>query len=81
MCLQSKSADVPKTPTASHTSTEDRGVAIETEASQEFHGSLVVRILGLHCCSLGSIPGQGTKIIQAMWYSQTNTEASQQSPS
>ena len=56
-------------------------VAIETEASQEFHGSLVVRILGLHFCSLGSTPGQGTKIIQAMWYSQPSTEASQQSPS
>ena len=31
----------------------------------EFPGSLVVRIQGFHCCGLGSIPGQGTEILQA----------------
>ena len=29
--------------------------------------SLVVRILGFHCCALGSIPGWGTEILQAEW--------------
>ena len=33
---------------------------------REFPGDLVVRILGFHCCGLDSIPGQGTKIPQAM---------------
>ena len=34
------------------------------EISREFPGSPVVRILGLHCRGLGSIPGQGTEIPQ-----------------
>ena len=33
---------------------------------REFPGGLVVRILGFHCRGLGSIPGQGTEILQAM---------------
>ena len=32
---------------------------------REFPGGLVVRILGIHCCGLGSIPGQGTEIPEA----------------
>ena len=35
--------------------------------SKEFTGSLVVRILGFHCCALSSIPGWGTEIPQAEW--------------
>ena len=27
----------------------------------------MVRILGFHCCDLGSIPGWGTEIPQAKW--------------
>ena len=26
--------------------------------------------LGFHCCSQGSVPGQGTEILQAMWCGQ-----------
>ena len=33
---------------------------------RKFPGSLVVRILGFHRCAQGSIPDQGTKILQAM---------------
>ena len=29
----------------------------------------VVRTWHFHCCGPGSIPGQGTKILQAMWHS------------
>ena len=36
-------------------------------SSREFPGGLVVRIPGFHCCGLGSIPGWGTEILQAMW--------------
>ena len=28
----------------------------------------MVRILGFHCRGLGSIPGQGSEILQAAWY-------------
>ena len=37
---------------------------------REFPGSPVVRIWCFHCCGLGSIPGQGTKISKAMQCSQ-----------
>ena len=40
---------------------------------REFPGGLVVRILGFHCCSLGSVPGERTEILQAMWHSQKQT--------
>ena len=33
---------------------------------EEFPGDLVVRILGFHCCGLGSTPGGGTEIPQAI---------------
>ena len=37
---------------------------------REFPSGLVVRILGFHCCGPGSIPGRGTKILQALWCGQ-----------
>ena len=40
---------------------------------REFPGGLVVRILGFHCCSLGSVPGERTKILQAMRHRQKQT--------
>ena len=40
---------------------------------REFPGGLVVRILGFYCCSLGSVPGERTEILQAMWHSQKQT--------
>ena len=33
---------------------------------KEFPGGLVVNILGFHSCGLGSTPGQGTEILQAI---------------
>ena len=30
----------------------------------------MVRLLGFHCQGLGSVPGQGTEILQAMWNGQ-----------
>ena len=33
----------------------------------EFPGGLVVKILGFHCCGLGSISDQGTESLQAVW--------------
>ena len=30
----------------------------------------MVRIPGFHCCDPGSIPGQGTEILQAVWHGQ-----------
>ena len=38
---------------------------MKKETSGEFPGGLVVRIPGFHCRDLGSIPGQGTEIVQA----------------
>ena len=35
-------------------------------ACGEFPGGLVVRILGFHCRGLGSVPGRGTEILQAI---------------
>ena len=32
--------------------------------SQEFSGGLVVRTSGFHWCGRGSIPGEGTEILQ-----------------
>ena len=37
--------------------------------SVEFAGDLVVRIWCFYCRGLGSIPGWGTKILQAVWHS------------
>ena len=33
----------------------------------EFPVGPVVRIPGFHCRGLGSVPGQGTEILQVMW--------------
>ena len=30
----------------------------------------MVRVLGFHCCGPGSVPGQGTEILQAAQHSQ-----------
>ena len=38
--------------------------------NREFPGGLVLRILGFHCHGLGSIPGWGTEILQAVWCGQ-----------
>ena len=39
---------------------------------REFPGCAVVRALCFHYESAGSIPGQGTKILQATWCDQKN---------
>ena len=41
-----------------------RKAQIKTKV-REFAGGLMIRILGFHCCGLGSVPGQGTEILQA----------------
>ena len=41
------------------------GRGLKRQGFQEFPGGLVVRILGFHCCGLGSIPGWVTEIPQA----------------
>ena len=41
--------------------------------SREFPGSPVVRTWSFHCQGLGSVPGQGTKILQAMWHGKNKT--------
>ena len=38
-------------------------MALETSHLGEFPGSLVLRILGFHCCGLGSVLGWGTEIL------------------
>ena len=43
--------------------------------------SLMVRILGFHCQGLGSVPGQGTDILQAMWNGQKKKKLDETSPS
>ena len=40
----------------------------------EFPGSPVVSTWYFHCCGLGSVPGQGTKISQVMQCGQTSNE-------
>ena len=40
------------------------------ENMREFPGGLVVRTQCFHCKGPGSIPGQGTKILQAVWTGQ-----------
>ena len=40
------------------------------EREREFPGGLVVRIPGFHCGGPGSIPGQGTEILQATRHGQ-----------
>ena len=42
----------------------------------EFPGGLAVRILGFHCRGLGSIPGRGTEILQAVRPSQKKKKKS-----
>ena len=37
---------------------------------QDFPGGPVVRTLCFHCRGMGSIPGWGIKILQAMWCGQ-----------
>ena len=44
----------------------------ETIQNREFPGGQVVRTVSFHCHGPGSIPGQGTEILQAMWHGQTN---------
>ena len=36
----------------------------------EFPGGLVVKILGFHCHGPGTMPGQETEILQAVWHRQ-----------
>ena len=45
-----------------------------TEKGWEFPGSSVDRTQRFHCHGLGSIPGQGTKIPQAVWHSPPKKE-------
>ena len=47
------------------------------ELCRKTSNSLVVRWLGLHTFTaegVGSIPGQGTKILQVMWHGQNKTK-------
>ena len=44
----------------------------------EFPGGPVVRTRRFHCSGLGSIPGQGTKIPQAMWLGQKSKQTIRQ---
>ena len=44
---------------------------------REFPGGPVVRTWHFHCCGLGSIPGQGTKILQAVQCCQKKERASE----
>ena len=37
---------------------------------REFSSGPVVRTWSFHCEDLGSVPAQGTKILQASWFSQ-----------
>ena len=34
----------------------------------------MISIPGFHCCGLGSIPGEGTEILQAPWSGQEKKE-------
>ena len=43
---------------------------IKTNHIRELPGGPVVRTWCFHCWGPGSIPGQGTKILQAMWHGQ-----------
>ena len=47
--------------------------------TRKFPGSPVVRTGHVHCCSSGSLPGQGTKIPQAMQYGQKKQKYQQHS--
>ena len=49
-------------------------LSIKKQPNGEFPGGLVVRIPGFHCCGLGSIPGQGTEILQAACGQKKNPE-------
>ena len=44
----------------------EKSYNLQIRAVWEYLGDLVVRIPGFHYCGLGSIPGQGTEIPQAM---------------
>ena len=44
------------------------------ESPREFPGGPVVRTWCFHCCGLGSMPGQGTEILQATWHGQKKKE-------
>ena len=58
-----------------------RGSKFKNTHWREFPGGPVLRTRRFHCCSLGSIPGQGTKIPQAVWSKnnkQTNKQISPQ---
>ena len=44
------------------TSTDNLSNRPRSSTLLEFPGGLMVRILSFHCCDLGSVPGQGTKI-------------------
>ena len=52
------------------TSTDNLSNRPRSSTLFEFPGGLMVRILSFHCCDLGSVPGQGTKIPQAMQHGQ-----------
>ena len=38
------------------------GFVLKKKKMEKFPDGLVVRILGFHCCGLGSVPGRGTEI-------------------
>ena len=55
------------------TSREQKAVRDKKQRRWEFPGGLVIGIPGFHCCGLGSVPGRGTEILQAMQCSQKQT--------
>ena len=73
MCKKEKKAEVamileidhPQTGWSSLGRTSD--FVLKMIELQEFPGSLVVGILGFHCCGLGPISGLRTEILQAVW--------------
>ena len=49
---------------------ENTGLFVKKSGSADFPGGLMVKTHGFHCRGLGSIPGQGTKILHMTWHKQ-----------
>ena len=48
------------------------GISLKKHNDEECFGGPMVRTQPFHCQGLGSVPGQGTKIQQAIWCGQNN---------
>ena len=74
LVYDSKSTNNQRKKQINKTSSKVKTFIYQRTLSRELPGGPVVRTWHSHCQGLGSIPGLGTKVLQAVWCSQKGRE-------